>query len=54
MGPYFLGCTAINQMMKCDRHGGITYKFMLNEYILYSKMLMSYCSVDPTPGFEHL
>ena len=23
MGPYFLGCTVINQMIKCDQQGEI-------------------------------
>ena len=53
MGPYVLGRTAINRMMRCDWQGEITYKFIKNEYILYSKMLMSSCSIDPTLGFEH-
>ena len=54
IGPYFLGCTTINRMMTFDQQGGITYKLISNEYILCSKMLMIYCSVDPTSGFENL
>ena len=28
--------------------------YIYNAYILYSKMMMSYRSVDTTSGFEHL
>ena len=28
IGPYFLGCTAINGMVKLDRQGVITYKLI--------------------------
>ena len=41
IGPYVLGCTTINLMLKCDIQGGITYKLIQNEYILCLKMLMS-------------
>ena len=54
MGPYFLGRTTITRMMKYDRQGGITYKFILNEYILCSEMFMSSCYVDPSSVFENL
>ena len=54
MGPYFLGRTTINRVIKCERQEEIIYKFIQNEFILCSKMLMISCSMKPTSGFEHL
>ena len=49
-----LDYTALNWMMKCDRRWEDINKFILNVYILCSKMSTNSHSVDPTSGFEHL